>query len=105
MIFIAVILLWVCCFFSYLSTSKQRLINSSLPKYIVWIGFAIGVFLAVSIFAIHYGLVVALLITLLLVMAMWIMLVVISSHAKRRTLLVFSVGVGFFSSLFLLGVR
>lgn len=103
MIFVGTLLLWFACFFSYLSSNKQRLIDYSLPKYIVWIGFVVAVALAVSIFTSYYGLVVAMLIALLLIMAMWMILVVISSHVNRRSMLVFSLGVGLFSSIILLG--
>lgn len=103
MIFVGTLLLWFACFFSYLSSNKQRLIDYSLPKHIVWIGFVVSVALAISIFTSYYGLIVAMLIALLLIMAMWMILVVISSHANRRSMLVFSLGVGLFSSIILLG--
>ena len=103
MIFMGTLLLWLACFFCYLSSNKQMLISCNLPKAVVWSGFAVALVLATSLFTSQYGFIVAMLITMLLIMAMWLTLVVVSAHANYRSVLVFSLGMSFFSSLFLLG--
>ena len=105
MVIVGTLLLWFSCCFSYLSSNKQQLISHSISKTFAWSGFVIAVVLATSLFTSQYGFIVAMLITMLLIMAMWLTLVVISAYANYRSVLVFSLGVSVFSSIFLLGVH
>lgn len=105
MVIVGTLLLWFSCYFSYLSSNKQQLISHSISKTFAWSGFVIAVVLATSLFTSQYGFIVAMLITMLLIMAMWLTLVVISAYANYRSVLVFSLGVSVFSSIFLLGVH
>ncbi|WP_220738175.1 hypothetical protein [Shewanella sp. c952] len=105
MVIVGTLLLWFSCYFSYLSSNKQQLISHSISKTFAWSGFVIAVVLATSLFTSQYGFIVAMLITMLLVMAMWLTLVVISAYANYRSVLVFSLGVSVFSGIFLLGVN
>lgn len=105
MIFVSVFLLWFGCFASYLSSSKQRLVKKAYPKRAVVFCTAILLSLAVAGLAEHYGWLVSSLISLLLVMAMWLLLVIVASHIRQRAILVFSLGAVFFPSIFLLGIH
>lgn len=105
MVIVGTLLLWISCYFSYLSSNKQQLISYSISKTVAWSGFVIAVVLATSLFTSQYGFIVAMLITMLLVMAMWLTLVIISAYANYRSVLVFSLGVSVFSGIFLLGVN
>ena len=103
MFFLGILLLWFACFVSYLSSSKQSLTIYSPPKKGAWIVFALAIVLATYIFTQYYGLVESMLTSLLLVMVMWMVIVIVASHAKQRGEFVFSFGAIFFPSIFLLG--
>lgn len=103
MIFVGVFLLWVGCFFSYLSSNKQKLIYKSTSKFVAWLAYMLTLGLAIFALSIPLGWLVSVLISLLLTMVMWLLLVVVSSHARERGVLIFLLGTMLFPSLFLLG--
>lgn len=105
MIFVSVFLLWLGCFASYLSSNKQRLVKVAYPSKPAVFGTVMLFFLAVAGLANHYGWLVSSLISLLLMMAMWLLLVIVASHIRQRAILVFSLGAVFFPSIFLLGAH
>ena len=105
MIFVSVFSLWLGCFASYLSSSKQWLIYKPIPRALAWPGFVITAAIAITGLAMQFGWLVSMLISLLLTMAMWLLLVVVASHVRERSVLVFSLGTVVFPSIFLLGIN
>lgn len=105
MVFLGVFFLWVGCLISYLSSNKQKLKNNSLGKIPAWLLFSVCLMLATYCFTYSYGLVVSMLNTVMLVMTMWLLLVIFSSHINRRLVLVATLGMSLFTSVVLIGIK
>lgn len=104
MVFLGVSLLWIACLLSYLSSNKQKLTHISITKTSAWLLFSVCLLLATYCFTYRYGLVVAVLNSVLLVMVMWLLLVIFASHIHHKLTLTGVLGMSFFSSVMLLGV-
>jgi hypothetical protein len=105
MIFIGIYLLWIGCLLSYLSSNKQKLNKKHIKKLPAWSLFTVCLLLATYCFTYRYDLVVSMLNTVLLVMTMWLLLVIFSSHINRRLVLVGTLGMSLFTSVVLIGMK
>lgn len=105
MVFLGVSFLWLGCLISYLSSNKQNLNKNNISKFPAWLLFSISLFLATYCFTYRYGLMVSVLNTVLLVMAMWLLLVIFSAHINHKLVLVGTVGMSVFTSIFLIGIK
>ncbi|RPA32821.1 hypothetical protein EGC77_05455 [Shewanella psychromarinicola] len=90
---------------SYLSSNKQKLNKKNIKKLPAWSLFAMCILLATYCFTYRYGLVVAALNSVLLIMTMWLLLVIVSSHINHKLMLVGTLGISLFSGVILLGIR
>lgn len=99
-----VLFIWTGCLLPYLASSRQQLIPKKLPKLAAWLAFTVLQVIASWGLSYFYQPMAACLIVLMLVMCMWIVITIISSHLSSRLLLVCSIAVVFFSMITLTGV-
>ena len=99
-----VLVIWLGCLLPYLSSARQQLINTSIPRLPAWIAFIILQSLAAYGLSYFYTPLVTGLIILMLVMCMWIGFVLIAAHLSKRLLLVCTLTAGFFCLIFLTGI-
>ncbi|MGK0410142.1 MAG: hypothetical protein ACJASB_002304 [Shewanella psychromarinicola] len=97
--------LWLGCLFAYLASDKQQLISFPLPKLLSWSLCGIAVLFALWGFSHSYSVLVACLVVLICMMTMWILLVLVASHYKGRSIWVSSLGFALFVSIVLVGVK
>jgi hypothetical protein len=103
--FVSVSSLWLGCLFAYLASDKQQLISFPLPKLLSWSLCGIAVLFALWGFSHSYSVLVASLVVLICMMTMWILLVLVASHYKGRSIWVSSLGFALFVSIVLVGVK
>ncbi|MGX9460254.1 hypothetical protein ACWXWU_03290 [Shewanella sp. A14] len=102
---ISVSSLWLGCLFAYLASDKQQLVSLPFPKLLAWSLCGIAVLFAVWGFSHTYNVLVASLMVLICMMTMWILLVLVASHYKGRSIWVSSFGFALFVSIMLVGVK
>jgi hypothetical protein len=102
---VSVSFLWLGCLFAYLASDKQQLISFPLPKLLSWSLCGIAVLFALWGFSHSYSVLVASLVVLICMMTMWILLVLVASHYKGRSIWVSSLGFALFVSIVLVGVK
>jgi len=97
--------LWLGCLFAYLTSDKQQLVRLPFPKLLAWSLCGLAVVVAVWGFSHTYSVLVASLVVLICMMPMWILLVLVASHYKGRSMWVSSFGFALFVSIMLVGVK
>jgi len=97
--------LWLGCLFAYLASDTQQLISLPFPKLLAWSLCCLAVLFSVWGFSHTYSVLVASLVVLICMMTMWILLVLVASHYKGRSIWVSSLGFALFVSILLIGVK
>ena len=102
---VSVASLWLGCLFAYLASDKQQLVSLPFPKLLAWCLCGLAVLFAVWGFSHTYSVFVASLVVLICMMTMWILMVLVASHYKGRSIWVSSLGFALFVSILLVGVK
>lgn len=100
---LAVALSWSGCLLPYLAARKQWLLSRSLPRGLSWTAFCILQLLAITALSAVYGVTIAALITLMLVMCSWSALVLAAGHMQGRPALLSALAVAVLSVIMVVG--
>lgn len=90
---ITVILVWMACLLSYLTSNNQRILPQPFNKKIGWIGFVLLLVIAQMASMQSYAFAAALLVNLSLVMMSWILIIVLHAHQGLTKLPLWFTGV------------